>query len=118
MQGLAALFSRTITVPTMPKTLGAGRGGGRSGYDARRRKAKQSRRWYSLKRWRKRRAEQLAREPLCRMCEAEGMTVAANTADHVEPHREDYDRFWFGDLQSLCGSHHSREKQREEVRGG
>lgn len=86
-------------------------------YDAERRRVKASRKWYASKAWQHRRARQLASEPLCAMCLAEGLAVAATVADHVEPHREDWDRFFYGKLQSLCAAHHSREKQRAERQG-
>jgi 5-methylcytosine-specific restriction protein A len=70
--------------------------------------------WYSTARWRKRREAQLSVEPLCRMCLGSEIVTAANTADHVVPHRGDPHLFWYGELQSLCASHHSRDKQLEE----
>ena len=73
------------------------------------------RRWYSTPRWRRRRVEQLRREPFCAMCLALGVHTAATVADHVTPHRGDPDRFWRGRLQSLCAPHHDRDKQREEL---
>lgn len=72
---------------------------------------------YSLKAWRDRRADQLAREPLCRYCERQGRTVEAKIADHIIPHRGCLDLFWFGALQSLCASHHSSVKAYEEING-
>jgi len=80
------------------------------------RAGKPSRRWYRWARWKRRRLDQLTREPLCCYCEREGRTTLAEVADHIKPHREDYDRFWFGALQSLCWSCHSGTKQREEAR--
>ena len=71
--------------------------------------------WYGTKRWQDTRAAQLAREPLCRMCLAEMRVTAATVADHVVEHKGDPALFWnTGNLQSLCSSHHSRDKQREE----
>ena len=72
---------------------------------------------YKTAAWRRRRAEQLAREPLCWMCGAQGVVTAATVADHVTPHRGDPVAF-LGPLRSLCASHHSATKQREENRGG
>jgi hypothetical protein len=60
---------------------------------------------------------QLRVEPLCRMCLAEGKVVAATTADHIEPHGGDINKFWLGRLQSLCTSYHSGRKQRLERDG-
>lgn len=48
------------------------------------------------------------------MCIEQEIVTEADTADHIKPHRGDYDLFWFGELQSLCASCHSRHKQREE----
>jgi 5-methylcytosine-specific restriction protein A len=72
------------------------------------------RRWYNLALWRRRRAAQLAREPLCAYCRAEGRAAAATVADHKEPHRGDWEKFIGGALQSLCHSCHSSVKQTEE----
>jgi hypothetical protein len=72
-------------------------------------------RLYSKARWRRRRAAQLNREPLCAMCLREGVCTAATIADHVEPHRGDEQAFWMGRLQSLCTRHHVRDKQIEEL---
>jgi 5-methylcytosine-specific restriction protein A len=73
--------------------------------------------WYSLKRWRDRRAEQLRSEPLCRFCTQDGAVTAASHADHIIPHRGDAVQFWHGSLQSLCAHHHQSDKQREEKAG-
>jgi hypothetical protein len=85
------------------------------GYDAERQRVKASRKWYASKAWRQKRAMQLASEPLCAMHLARGEVVAATVADHVEPHREDWAKFWEGSLQSLCAACHSRDKQRGEA---
>lgn len=57
---------------------------------------------------------QLNTEPLCRMCSADDRISSARVADHVVPHRGDEVKFWFGELQSLCMSCHSQQKQHEE----
>ena len=75
------------------------------------------RRWYSLAIWKRRRAAQLARDPLCRMCDAAGRATAATVADHVTPHRGDWTLFVSGELMSLCGPCHDSAKQSQE-RGG
>ena len=65
--------------------------------------------------WRKARASFLRRHPLCVMCQAEGLTVAATVVDHINPHRGDQRLFWdSSNWQPLCTTHHSRDKQREE----
>lgn len=68
-------------------------------------------------RWQRRRRRQLEAEPLCRMCAARGMVVAATVADHVLPHRGDPLLFEEGELQSLCASCHSADKQSMERTG-
>jgi hypothetical protein len=41
----------------------------------------------------------------------------ATIADHIEPHRGDPQKFWFGALKSLCEPHHKGAKQQIEKRG-
>jgi 5-methylcytosine-specific restriction protein A len=66
------------------------------------------------RKWRKRRARQLAEYPLCRLCqEIRGEVVPATVADHVEPHRNDPVLF-AGPLQSLCAPCHNSWKQAME----
>jgi 5-methylcytosine-specific restriction enzyme A len=56
--------------------------------------------------------------PLCCFCQAEGRITAANTVDHVEPHKGDVILFFDQrNLQSLCPPCHSRVKQGIERRG-
>lgn len=74
------------------------------------------RRWYNTTRWRAKAADQLRREPLCRMCQREQITRAASICDHVTPHRGDERLFWEGETQSLCKPHHDRDKQRVEAK--
>ena len=64
---------------------------------------------YDTQRWKRVRANQLAREPLCRMCKLEGRSIprAAQHVDHIQTIRSGgapYDR---NNLQSLCHQHHS-----------
>jgi 5-methylcytosine-specific restriction endonuclease McrA len=51
------------------------------------------------------------------MCADRGVVTAASVADHVEPHRGDFAKFWLGDLQSLCKTCHDRDKRYLERRG-
>jgi len=51
------------------------------------------------------------------MCGEEGRITSATVADHVTPHRGNAELFWYGRLQSLCASHHSRDKQQIEGKG-
>ena len=72
---------------------------------------------YDHRRWRRLARQQLEDHPLCCMCLVEGKIEAAIAADHVEPHKGDAILFWYGRLQSLCGSHHSGTKRQLELRG-
>jgi 5-methylcytosine-specific restriction endonuclease McrA len=66
------------------------------------------------RKWRKRRAAQLALQPLCEMhLKVTGQVVMAEVADHVTPHRGDTVLF-AGPLQSLCKQCHDSVKQRIE----
>ena len=89
--------------------------------DAERRAALATRKLYSTARWQKLRAIELAEERLCRRCLEEGVATIATVRDHVHPHNGDVDKFWNGERQSLCKTHHDSAKQREEAdrgRGG
>jgi 5-methylcytosine-specific restriction protein A len=68
-------------------------------------------------RWQQARARHLDSHPLCVMCEAEHKVTAATVVDHRIAHRGDQELFWDeSNWQSLCASHHSGDKQREEAR--
>lgn len=75
------------------------------------------RRFYKTTRWLAIRAEQLAREPLCRYHAERGEHVPADIVDHVVPHRGDEEAFFAGPFQSLCKTCHDAVKQGEERRG-
>jgi len=49
------------------------------------------------------------------MCEQRGIVTEATVADHIEPHRGNKHKFWFGELQSLCDSCHSGPKKQMEM---
>lgn len=66
--------------------------------------------WYGTAQWKRRRREQLAREPLCWMCQRDGKIVPATVADHDPPHRGDRIAFFTGTLKSLCKHHHDSDK--------
>lgn len=69
-------------------------------------------------RWQRARAAFLAEHPLCVMCEREGRVTAATVVDHIDPHRGDMEKFWdSSQWQSLCASHHNRDKQSLEKGG-
>ncbi len=68
--------------------------------------------------WQKARRVHLMQQPLCVMCKAEGRVTAATVVDHITPHKGDDTLFWdTNNWQSLCATHHSRDKQVIE-RGG
>lgn len=79
------------------------------------------RKLYDLPQWRGKhgaRQAQLRREPLCERCKAEGLIVPADTVDHRTPHKGNLALFLDPkNHASLCGSCHSRDKQREEKGG-
>jgi 5-methylcytosine-specific restriction enzyme A len=72
---------------------------------------------YNLPRWYRRRRAQLRREPLCAFCLAKGKTTAATIADHLVPHKNDEQLFWYGRLQSLCKPCHDGTKKEQENKG-
>ena len=72
---------------------------------------------YHTARWLRRRQAQLRNEPLCRYCMDRGEVTAATVVDHIIPHRGDPVLFWASPVQSLCATHHSGSKQREEHQG-
>ncbi|MFZ1428552.1 MAG: HNH endonuclease signature motif containing protein [Geminicoccaceae bacterium] len=73
---------------------------------------------YNNNRWRRLRAAHLAAHPFCAMCRKQGRVTPATVADHVKPHRGDPTLFWDpANLASLCQTHHSAAKQREERTG-
>jgi hypothetical protein len=45
------------------------------------------------------------------------MIRPANVANHVVPHRGDWELFSRGELESVCFSHHNQDIQREETHG-
>lgn len=88
--------------------------------------------------WQKARLGHLRSHPLCVYCLRDPLYAAirdvapstailrcaelglaapmASVVDHVEPHRGDQVLFWNkANWQSLCGTHHSADKQREEA---
>ncbi len=105
-------------MPSKPPTFRPRGAHTESAYDRERRSLVATRKLYATARWRRIRADQLREQPLCCMCRAEQMAVAATVCDHVTPHRGDVHAFWAGPFQSLCASHHSSAKQRDELSGG
>lgn len=80
-------------------------------------KTTSSQRGYNYE-WQKARLVHLNDNPLCVYCDREGRVTAANTVDHVIPHRGEMTLFWDRtNWMSLCGTCHSSKKQREEAQG-
>lgn len=69
---------------------------------------------YYTAEWKRRRADQLLREPFCRSCAEEGRRIYATDVDHIKPHRGDMQLFCDDrNLQSLCHSCHSKKTAAE-----
>jgi hypothetical protein len=68
-------------------------------------------------RWKRLRRHQLALQPFCVMCLADGYSVVATVVDHIVPHHGDKILFFHGELQSLCATHHNSFKKKLEQRG-
>ena len=68
---------------------------------------------YRTHRWRKLSEAHREREPLCRMCAAEGRVTVGNVCDHVNGHPADETEqmFWAGPFQTLCHEHHNSDKK-------
>ena len=65
--------------------------------------------------WRKAREAFLRHHPLCKLCEAEGLTKAALIVDHVVPHKGDKALFWeSSNWQPLCKPCHDRKTATED----
>ena len=63
---------------------------------------------YVTSRWQKLRLAKLAESPVCKACELRGLTVVANTVDHILPIRQGGDPFPALDgLMSLCERCHN-----------
>ena len=80
------------------------------------------RRLYKTAQWQRVRLAQLADEPLCRMCKAQGRITLATVCDHIDPKtKETPEGFYAGPFQSLCDDPryrcHSSRKQQQETKG-
>jgi hypothetical protein len=75
------------------------------------------RQWYQLNIWRRRRRLHLQQEPLCAFCIDRGVATPAVIADHVVPHRGNWNAFRLGTLQSLCNDCHVRMKHHFDLHG-
>jgi 5-methylcytosine-specific restriction endonuclease McrA len=75
------------------------------------------RQWYQLEVWRRRRRLHLQQQPLCAFCIERGVVTPATIADHVVPHRGNWNSFRLGTLQSLCNDCHVRMKHHFDLHG-
>src|SRR3989442_3388755 len=75
-------------------------------------------RFYGSDVWKRARAEQLAREPYCRICRAAGRTKLADTVDHLVEIRRGGDPLDPANLQSVCKPCHGAKSIREGSRFG
>lgn len=66
-------------------------------------------------RWSKASKGYRAKHPLCVLCQAKGLIVAADVVDHRVPHKGDTVLFWDRDnWQSLCKTCHDRKTATED----
>lgn len=77
------------------------------------------RHWYNLTLWRGQgglRLQQLARQPLCEECQANGFIVIATDVDHRVAHKGNWDLFIDpSNHRSLCHPCHSRKTRTQDM---
>jgi 5-methylcytosine-specific restriction protein A len=78
-------------------------------------KGKENSKLYSTAYWKKQRASQLSKNPLCASCLLDGKVVSAEHIDHVFPHRQDGVKFKNNIFQSLCASCHTNKTLEENI---
>ena len=74
------------------------------------------RRFYNSREWRRASKLHLAKEPLCRLCAAEGRFVEAVMTDHIIPIKRGGNPWDESNWQSLCASCHSSKSAEEGSR--
>jgi 5-methylcytosine-specific restriction protein A len=67
------------------------------------------------RRWQRTQAEQLQREPYCRLCRAKGKQVRAEEVDHIRPLADGGSFSDLSNLQSLCRPCHYEKTERENA---
>jgi 5-methylcytosine-specific restriction protein A len=81
------------------------------------RRNKNSQSFYDSEAWRALRKQQLAKQPLCEICLADGRFNKATLVHHKNPIKDGNNGLDPNGLQSLCWSCHSRlEKSKREQR--
>jgi 5-methylcytosine-specific restriction enzyme A len=69
--------------------------------------------------WSKQRKYFLQANPICIMCEHQGVFKTATVVDHIIPHNGNEQLFWdANNWQPLCKFHHDSDKQKAERRAG
>ncbi len=97
---MAAL--RSCSYPGCPNLVRSGRCEKHTYHDAH---IPTTQKLFNTNRWKKRRANQLAKEPWCKECLKKGIFTVGTIADHIEPHHGDPVKFFTGKLQTLCKPH-------------
>jgi 5-methylcytosine-specific restriction protein A len=73
---------------------------------------------YGQGRWKRLRRLQMAKHPLCCMCEEAGRVEPAVLVDHIKPAKDNIELFFdMSNLQSLCRLCHDSSKRKDERRG-
>lgn len=74
--------------------------------------------WYKTAAWARLRKKALSLEPVCRFCRSKGIITEGKVADHISPHKGNVSKFFdISNIQILCSSCHSSQKQRLEKSG-
>lgn len=69
--------------------------------------------FYNSRVWRKTRALWLEKQPMCKHCERNGLTTAANVVDHILPISQGGDKLNDRNFQSLCKKCHDKKSASE-----
>lgn len=89
----------------------------RSRRDQRSPEAKVWQRFYKTPEWKRIRAAQLLKQPLCERHLKQGRIVKATIVHHVTPHKGNWALFLSGPFESACDDCHGGPLQKEEARG-
>ena len=94
-------------MPNLPAIHNVNTGATRHSTAAKEAEARQATRQYKTNStyWRRLRASQLCKEPLCRECKCEGVIKPATVVDHIDGNSWNNDS---SNLASLCAKHHNR----------